>query len=72
MCFVAMVQTGCGTTGSAAVQPGRSIDLQNYKLLREVHMELGQFIYELNQAIQLCIRVNAFEKLAPSSTPPFI
>jgi hypothetical protein len=52
MCFVAIVQTGCGTTDSATVQPGRSIDLQDYKLLRKVHMELGQFIFELNQAIQ--------------------
>ena len=45
---------GCGGSSSeSGSNPGTgTMTSQQYRLLRQVHMELGQFIYETNQAIQ--------------------
>ena len=50
----AVAVAGCGGASSeSGATPGtRTITSQQYRLLREVHMELGQFIDEANQSIQ--------------------
>lgn len=51
--LLSFASAGCGAPGESAV-PGeaRTISLEQYRLLREARMELGQFIDEVNQAIQ--------------------
>lgn len=50
----AVALAGCGGASSESGTPPdtRTITSEQYRLLRKVHMELGQFIDEANQAIQ--------------------